>query len=258
LSKALLTHNADYFWQYFENSPEKTELSLYHEPEIFALFVEFVIRGGYILRDDLNAKADIRQSAQIWVFSQYLKATEFQNFAMQNLYDIFKGMRSVPAMIGLVCDLVCSYRPATLQPRSTVYPVCLRELRWNSPLYRFYLDVTVTHWSNKKVVVDYENPLSWASWSWNDVFVTYSYFRDDLLMAIHEGESHLKPSLAYQVVEQGEEIKTNALDDKAEEGFVEWGVSGNTTVTSEGFDTPAATDGGWLRLFPPLRDESSL
>jgi hypothetical protein len=107
----------------------------------------------------------------------------------------------------------------SLGPRSILY-VCENCDR-NSFLYRFYLDVTVTHWSNKKVVVDYENPVSWASWSWNDVFVTYPYFRDDLLMAIREGESHLKPLLAYQVVEQGEEIKMDVLEDKAKERFVE-------------------------------------
>jgi hypothetical protein len=40
-------------------------------------------------------------------------------------------------------------------------------------------------------------------------------------MAIREEESHLKPLLAYQVVEQGEEIKMDVLEDKAKERFVE-------------------------------------
>jgi hypothetical protein len=147
-----------------------------------------------------------------------------------------------------------TFIPYVDQPRCSLGPrsilcVC-QNCGQTSPLYRFYRDVTVAHWGNKEIVVDDEYSGSWVPCCWNDVFEKYPYFRDDLLMATREGDGHLKPLITYQVVEQAEETKMDASEDKAEEGFVESGVSGNTTVTYEGCDTPAATDVEWNTPVP--------
>lgn len=76
-----------------------------------------MIRGQYTWRDDMRVRDGIRESAKAWMLGEYLEAAEFQNLAMRNLYNTYRGRpRSGigPDAIGYVC------KNCTEDSRSTV------------------------------------------------------------------------------------------------------------------------------------------
>lgn len=186
LSKTWLAHHSGLFKRFVDGKATATQIIIDNDPDIFTLFVEFMIRGQYTYRDDLTVHEGVRESAKAWVLGEYLDAPKFQNLAMRNLFNIYKG-----------------YTRSGVGPESILY-IC-ENCESSSPLYRFYRDVTCTYWGNKDIVVEEDSGGVYIV-DWAIVFERYPDFRDDLLLGTRDGGSHIKPFGQYRVPEEEDRV----------------------------------------------------
>jgi uncharacterized CHY-type Zn-finger protein len=163
IPKALLSHYSGYFnrLRNFKEGEENTVVLPGFEPEGFRCFVEFIYYGCYDSQDKLEDHNKIRDSARNWVIGDYLDATEFKNFAIRNLHDIYFPLGRDPK-IGISANAI---------------DYCCKNSTAKSPLYSLYLKFAI-RWFHRRDLVHYsvKNCSEWrAIW---DMHVS---FRNALL-----------------------------------------------------------------------------
>jgi hypothetical protein len=141
LPKALLSHFSEYFKRVSESgqfTSNRVELQDF-EPETFKLFVEYIHYGRYTIKnDDLSDGTRIRPDAKAWVLGDYLQATDFKNFAMNNLHKIYMPEERYPkAAVGPEMVLFCHCESSEGSALSRLIQAFLVQ-NWHNPrLVRF-------------------------------------------------------------------------------------------------------------------------
>ncbi|KAF2111663.1 hypothetical protein BDV96DRAFT_649643 [Lophiotrema nucula] len=183
LSKALLLTHSGYFRRacrddtFQEGINNQVELKDF-EPEVFLLFIEFMLYGRYSSKDDLQDFLKIRDSAMAWVLGDYLDATEFKNCAMRDLYAIYCPGEGLAPKSGI--------GPAA------IYFVCSKTMS-SSHLWHFFKDVTVAYWHDEKVVAYYSQA---EREDWSAVWDIHREFRDDLMYLLNQTQSEREEQIS--------------------------------------------------------------
>lgn len=172
LPLALLIHHSGYFLRLrnFKEGEKAAVVLLDFEPDVFRFFVEFMYYGRYSFVDDLNHQNRVRDSAKAWVFGDYLDATEFKNFAMQNLHDIYFPPGNARPKVGIGADAI-SY--------------CCRNTTTGSPLHNLYLKFTI-RWFHDGDLIDYTSK---SRTEWDTLWEEYPGFRNSLLYFLNQSEA---------------------------------------------------------------------
>jgi hypothetical protein len=183
LSKTWLSHHSLYFKRACDGYLRKTNrVMIDTDPDIFGLFVEFMIRGGYTYRDNLKVYEGIREHVKAWILGNYLEAATFQNLAMRNLHNIYKPRNYNLPMSGIGPEAI---------------EFILEACETDSPLYNFHLDVAATYWSNNDVVL---NGGEWTK-AWNEIFKKYPSFQSELLTRLSQSGTKIAEVEKYLVKE---------------------------------------------------------
>jgi hypothetical protein len=188
IPKALLSHHSGYFMRLrnFKEGEEGAVVLQDFDPDVFGFFVEFIYYGRYSYEDDLDDRNRIRDSTKAWVIGDYLDATEFKNFAIRNLYEIYFPPGSTKPRVGVganAIDYVCKH--------STV----------GSPLYTLHLDFAIT-WFHLPGFFDY----SWENRpKWNELWDEHPAFRNELLYYLNQME-HKRAGYKKSLVEYMEKL----------------------------------------------------
>jgi hypothetical protein len=170
LPKALLCHSSGYFTRLrnFKEGEDNTVVLPGFEPEVFRCFVEFIYYGCYDSQDKLDDHNKIRDSAKIWVIGDYLDATEFKNFAMRNLHDIYLPPGR-DLKIGISANAI---------------DYCCKNSTVRSSLYSLYLKFAI-RWFHRRDLVDYsEKNCS----EWREIWDVHLSFRNALLFWLNSTE----------------------------------------------------------------------
>jgi hypothetical protein len=171
IPKALLSHYSGYFTRLrnFQEGESNTVVLQDFDPEVFRCFVEFIYYGCYSCQDELKDHNKIRDRARNWVIGDYLDATEFKNFAMRNLHDIYFPPERDPT-IGISANAI-NY--------------CCKNLTVGSSLYNLYLKFCI-RWFHQTSLFDYtdENRLEWSV-----IWDVHSSFRNMLLFWLNANDT---------------------------------------------------------------------
>jgi len=169
---ALLVHHSGYFLRLrnFQEGEKAAVVLPDFELDVFRFFVEFMYYGRYSFVDDLNHQNRVRDSAKAWVLGDYLDATEFKNFAMQNLHDIYFPSGNARPKVGIGADAISH---------------CCRNTIAKSPLHNLYLKFTI-RWFHDGDLINYTSKTRAA---WEALWEEHPAFRNSLLYYLNQCEA---------------------------------------------------------------------